>query len=450
MMKNKYIDFPTKVFRIILKRDFKSYTGMAIKNSTYTFLTTFISKAGSLLFTIILARLLMPELFGLYSLALSTILLFVGFSDLGIQPALIRFISNFLGKNKQEKAKTYFLYLVKLKICLIFVVSVVLLLSSKFIAQNYYHKPLFLALVAGSLYIILISLVSFIETVFQASNKFKYPFFKELFFQLTRLIFVPIAIIISLIYSLSQEKSLFLIIFALVLAYFLTLIFFFFLAKRKISFFKSKGKRITSQEKKSINWFILPLCATTLSGVFFGYIDMVMLGRFVLSEFIGHYRIAFSLIGSAVPLISFSVVLFPIFSRIKGKRLKRALKKSIKVTLFLSLLSIVATLLLAPLAVKLVFGQEYAPAIPLLRLLSLLLICLPLSAIYWSYLVSKGKTKTASWLLISSTIINIVLNYLMITWLITYSQFMAVIGAAIATVVSRYFYLFGLMFFSRK
>ena len=65
------------MFRI---RKFVGYTGLALKNSTYKFLNTAIAKGGSLIFTIIVARLLLPELFGLYSLALSTIIIFASFS----------------------------------------------------------------------------------------------------------------------------------------------------------------------------------------------------------------------------------------------------------------------------------------------------------------------------------------------------------------------------------
>ena len=63
----------------VRRRDFSGNAGQAIKNSTYNLATIVVSKGGSLLFTFILARILMPELFGLYSLALSTILMFTIF-----------------------------------------------------------------------------------------------------------------------------------------------------------------------------------------------------------------------------------------------------------------------------------------------------------------------------------------------------------------------------------
>ncbi len=439
-----------EIWRRIRRRDFRGNTGLAIKNSIYQFLTTSTGKGGSLLLTVILARLLMPELFGLYSLALATIILFASFADLGVNQTAIRFISKTLGKKKQRKAKGYLVHLLKLKVLLIIITSIILIISAKFISDNYYQKPLFFALIAGSLYIITRSLVGFVESTFQASNKFNYNFSKELFFQIVRLILVPLVILVSLNYLFSNEINLFLIILALSVSYFLTLIFVFLFIKKKIVFLNIEKEKITKTEKRRIRKFILPLSVTVLSGVFFGYIDMIMLGKFVLSEYIGYYGIAFSLIGAGIPLITFSNVLLPIFSRIRGRRLERALKKSVKISLILSLSILIITVLLAPFIIKIIFGIEYTSAIPLLRLLSLLLISGPITAIYTSYLISKGETSKIAKLLVLSTLINIVLNYVLIVWLLNYGYFMAVVGATMATLISRYFYLFGLVITRKK
>jgi len=433
-------------FIYLKKRNFQGYTGLAIKNSFYQFLTAFFGKIGSLVFTIILARILMPELFGLYSLALATIVVFVAFSDLGVQQTLIRFVSKNLGKEKQGKANAYVKYLFKIKLFLVLGVSFVLVISAKFISANYYQKPLFLALLGGVLYIISINLIYVVEALFQSFNKFKYPFFKEVFFQIIRLILVPLAVLVSLKYAFSHEAMLFLIFLALSFSYFLALVFIFFLMKKKLVFLKVKKEALTTSEKSELNKFMWPLSAIALSGVFFGYVDMIMLGRFVLAEFIGYYRVAFSLIASAIYPLTFSFVLYPLFSRLKGQRLKRALTKSVKVTLLLSVCAALATLFLAPYIIGIAFGNSYVESIPLLRLFALLLLSGPLTALYTSYIISQGKPFIVAKLLIFSTLINICLNYFFITWFITYGQKWAIFGAAMATIISCYFYLFGLIF----
>jgi len=91
-------------------------------------------------------------------------------------------------------------------------------------------------------------------------------------------------------------------------------------------------------------------------GLFLGYIDMVLLGRFIDVEFIGYYSAAFHLIGAASALLGFSIVLFPIFSRLKGERLKRSLKKSIKTVLPLSIFIAILIMFFSPLIIKIICG----------------------------------------------------------------------------------------------
>ncbi len=437
------------ILDMIKKRKFKGYTGMAVKNSIFQFSTTLVAKAGSLIFTIIIARLLMPELFGLYSLALSTIILFASFSDLGVSQALIRYASKLLGKNKKKKAKAYALYLGKIKFILILATSLILLISAKFVSENYYHKPIFLALIAGSIYILFSGFLGFINSLFFSVNKFKYPFFKEILFQILRLIIVPLSILL-LIKSSSNASILFVIILSLSFAYLIALIFMLILMKKKIGFLKEKPSTLSKKEKRQLLAFTLPLSAMALSGIFFGYIDMIMLGRYVASEFIGYYRAAFSLIGALIPLIGFSGALFPVFSRLKGKRLERGMKKSIKVVLLISFILFLGTLLFSSIIIKIIFGANYSQSINILRLLSVLLLVIPLSALYNSYLISCGKTKLIAGLLIFSTIINIILNYVFIIYGLRFGMMQAVLGAAIATIISRFIYLGGLIVFRKS
>ena len=150
-----------QIIRRIFRRDFSGYSGLAIKNSLYQFSTTVITNISSLILLVILARILMPELFGLYSLALSTILLFVAFSNLGVGEAVIKYLSRELEKNNLGKAKAYAAHLIKIRVFLIVIFSLLLVFLSNFISSTYYNKPLFLALFfVGPLFIIFSSLIN--------------------------------------------------------------------------------------------------------------------------------------------------------------------------------------------------------------------------------------------------------------------------------------------------
>tara|TARA_Y100000310_G_scaffold167546_2_gene167410 strand:- start:49832 stop:51190 length:1359 start_codon:yes stop_codon:yes gene_type:complete len=445
-MKNNVGIILKDIFRRIRKRDFSGNTGIVIKNSALQFSTNIIAKGGSLLFTIILARMLMPELFGLYSLALSTILIFSTFSELGVGETLIRFISKEFGKNKKKfKSKSYVIYLGKLKLFLVFTSMLILIVSAKFISENYYQKPLFLALMAGSLYILFIGLTGFLKSILIASNYFKGIFYQEIIFQISRLIIVPLLVLLSLRQVLLNETIIFFIILGLSASYFISSIFLLILSKNKFKYLTEKEEKISPLEKNKVNKFILPASTTVFATIFFGSIDMIMLGRFVLPEYIGYYRAALGLVAAIAPLITFSIVLLPVFSRLKNQQLERGFKKSILVTLLFSLVFAFSVFLLSPFIINFVYGSEYGLAINILRFFSLLLISAPILLIYSSYFIAKGKPKIVLRILIYSVIINILLNFLVILFLNDYGNLAIVYGVTGATIISNWFYMFSLM-----
>lgn len=437
----------TNLFMHFRRRDFSGNTGQVIKNSSYQFSTQLLAKIGSFIFTVIVARLLMTELFGLYSLALSTILIFTAFSEIGIGATLIRFISKELEK-KNGKIKSYLFYFGKIKIFLIVFLSILLLFLSNFLANTFYQKPIFLALLAGAMYVVFTQITGFFQSMLQAKNNFKSVTKKEIVFQISRIILIPLAIIFSIKYSLSDEISLMFIILLLAFSFFIASIFLFIDSRRAyFKIIKKKDKRsLAKKEKKTLNKFLFATAILAVSGTFFGNIDRVMLGKFVEAEFIGYYTAAFSFIGALTPLIGFAAIaLLPIFSRLKGKRLEEGFKKSLRIIILVSIIGFFATILLAHLGVLIIFGREYLLAENILRLFAILLFFIPAISIYTSYYISQGKPNKVAKLLIFSTILNVILNYVLITYFLNYGQLAAVYGAAIATVISQGVYLLGLV-----
>ncbi len=346
---------------------------------------------------------------------------------MGIGSALIRYIS----RNEEDPKKTgaFVIYIRNLKIKLTLLASLVLVLSSYFLARYYYQKPIFYALLAGALYLVCTSFMGFVVGLFQVRNNFKYPFYKEIFFQTIRSVLIPIAILFFI--SSSIEILLGTIFFFLGICFLLSILFLF----PKIK--KYPNSNLDKSEKKEVLRFILPLSATALSGLFFGSIDIIMLGRFVESSYLAYYQAAFALLGSVGALIPFSTAFFPLFSRLKEIKLKLALKKSIFFTVSLALLAIAFTFVLAPFIVRLIYGVDYSPAVLILRVLSVLLVIDSLNAIFSSFLITQSKNIVLAKILIFVTILNIILNFFLIRYLLQFSMLQATIGAAIATIISR-------------
>jgi len=440
------------IFRRINKRDFSGNTGQAVKNSSYQLTQNLLTKIGSLLFTIIIARILLPDKMGLYNLALSTIVLFSIFSDLGVGTALFTFVSKALGKNNPGKAKSYLKKLLRWKIYLLLISGGILGVSAYFIANYYYQKPIFFALLAGIFYIPIQGIVGVIESLFKINNDFKTPLYKEIIFQISRFFVVPLIILLLLKFNLSNQKIIFVTLMTISFLYFLIFIYLSLKAKGKIKFLKVKEIPLNRKEKKNLIKFILPLTTISLSGVFFGYIDTLMLGHYVSEKFIAYYGAAFSLVGAASVLIGFtSLAVFPIFARESGKKLESIFKQTRNFTFLLSVLGAIFTYFVAYYVIRLAYGIEYLPSVGILKIFAILVMVSPLTGLYDIYYTLREKTKTIMWLLIVSTVINIILNIIGITYgLNNYGEIGAVYGACIATIISRVFYLIGGVVFRKK
>jgi Na+-driven multidrug efflux pump len=94
------------------------------------------------------------------------------FSDLGISQALITYLSKTIDK-KPKKAKSYFYYLTKLKVYLLLLTSFLLIILARHLS-NFYNKPIYLALVAGAIYLPLVQITSHLNTIFTSKIILKY------------------------------------------------------------------------------------------------------------------------------------------------------------------------------------------------------------------------------------------------------------------------------------
>ena len=100
-----------------------------IENSFWSLITSIIGRGGALIFTIILARFLMPERYGIFSIVLSVSMFFYIFADIGINTTAVRFISSSLSK-KNKRAGNYYGYLLKLKLTLALTFFLLLVISA--------------------------------------------------------------------------------------------------------------------------------------------------------------------------------------------------------------------------------------------------------------------------------------------------------------------------------
>ncbi|MFW6283747.1 MAG: polysaccharide biosynthesis C-terminal domain-containing protein, partial [Minisyncoccales bacterium] len=165
------------------------------------------------------------------------------------------------------------------------------------------------------------------------------------------------------------------------------------------------------------------------------------------------YRAALNLVLAVSSLFGFGTVLLPVFTGITKERLERGFQKTVRYIIMFTIPAVVGIVIVARYFILAVYGQEYLPASIPLYALSLIVFISPLISVYSTVFQSKEKAKDLSKIVAYSLVLNILLNLVLIKyfpiWFNKGPEF-AILGAAVATVLSRCFYLLALFQISKK
>ena len=135
-------------------------------------------------------------------------------------------------------------------------------------------------------------------------------------------------------------------------------------------------------------------------------------------------------------LTGISAVLMPrfsyLFSEDNKSEIKKLSRQFLNVTFLISVPCCCGIILVADQIVEVLFGVEFLPAISTIRILSILIVLMPLSGgVFCQLLLTAGKEKSYLACVLIGTVVNAVLNYLLIP---TLTQN----GAAIASVIAEF------------
>jgi len=430
-----------------------------IKNTVWNFICTSTSRVGGLIFTIIIARVLFPELFGVYALALTIILTISTFTDLGLNSTITRYLAESLkikSKKKEIEARSRLSFLFNFKVLLTAVISFALFFLAETISIYIFKKPtLVLPLKIGAVYLFAISLQGFLSAIFVTLQKIKYNAISEFIFEFFR---IGLVVVFLYAYKTAGAQKVGNVFIALAISLFISCIFLFIFLLKKYKFLISGEKfELEKKEKVKLLSFFGWLSISSISLIFFINIDTFMLGIFLpQAEFVGFYQAIFSIVGAVVAFVAFSGIFLPIFTQMKKENIEKNFKKIFH---YLSIITIPAAIGLAFIivpAMRLIYGPAYVPAqyglaIFLAAVLtSLFVIESAFTALYSTIFQAREKPKIPALLVVLAAIENIILNYFFIKIGISIAPQYALVGAAAATLISRYTNLILLGVSSRK
>ena len=335
----------------------KLLLSQTIKDTLISFLGLGFAAVVGFFFTVILARYLGPEQFGIFSAVTAPDSIVYSLGDLGIAASLINFIPKLKDK-RNELINTTFSFE-------IFVGAIILVI---FVGFSIFHESIIPGslgkqiLIAGALAINYL-LISFIQGIFTAERRFLRYSFTQIIDSGIKIILILILMSVS---GLSVESAL--------LANFVsTLIALAFTFGKEFFHIKFSLEKDLLQK---IFHFAKWLAINRVFGVFISRIDVLLLnllvGSFQAGIFSAANRITllFSLLVS-----SLGSVVNPRFSSFGEDREKISsyIKKLLGLVSLISAVMLILVFLAEPI-INIVYGEKYLTAIPVFQMMTLAMI----------------------------------------------------------------------------
>jgi len=416
-----------------------------VKSSFWNFMMIFFGKIGGFTFVILLARFLLPEKFGIYSLAIYITLFFVMFADTGINQTILKFFSEGLKKNSKDALPVY-KYLLKFKIILVVSLTTILIILSYPISIFFNKSELFVPLLISSFYIFVLSLESFFISFFYIFEEVKYLAKRQVIWEMFR--------IITLIITFNLISKEHYVVAAILVLIGSTLISFLFLLRsiKKIfpDLFQKKIPILQKNEKRKIKRFLFRTGFLSALNLIFLYIDTFILGVFVSAEFVGYYAAVWAIISGFSSFFILSTILLPAFSQSKKENTNSSISKIFRYIFIFSIPIIFGIILLGNYLIRLFYGYEYLPAVWPFLILSLIIFESPLTGILNSLFLANERQSYLSKVITLAIFINLALSLIFIPLVISISFSAVLIVVSCVVVFSRILYLALVSNYARK
>ena len=377
--------------------------------------STLIMKIVGLLVGYILAIFITNKfgafVFGQYVTALLIVEILSIISRLGIDTALVRFISRYVHNGASHLINKLFLKSVAIVTSAAIIFTLLLLFFSSYIANFMNLDEEYLLIVSFSF----IPLVLFHMNV-QAIRGLK----KMLSFSFLNNVAITLFTFIIMVVIISYNSSVKLPFFAYVLSVLIMTFssyFLWFYNKTKIE----NSKDIKSEAElttKALFKVSIPLLLGQSMMLIMGKVDLFMLANMSSSDQVGIYNIALKLSMLAyMGLMAVNSIAAPKFSEIYSSgdidALKKIVQQSTK-TIFWVTVPVIILFLYFPKSILSVFGEEFKLAAMALIILSISKMFSAISGSVGTFLQMVGKQNVFQNILIFTAVINIGLNYILI------------------------------------
>lgn len=376
---------------------------------------------------ILLTRfLLSPSEYGLLFLALSVVGVARLFSDLGLAKSAARYVTEFRESDTTQIPHVLTTAL-RYRLVFIAVVGATLAGFSQQLASLLGEPGVEPLLLVGAAYLGFHSLSVFNSLLFQGFNRVTWSALIQIVNNVNRIVF---AVLFVFLFGLGALGALLGYVIGAAVA---TLVGFAILYRNCYRKYERADDPEDGLSRRVLEYSV-PLTLTRGASVINGKIDTILIGVFLTPAAVGFYTLAKQITSSLLaPAGSLGFTISPTYGEQKAneqfERAGRMYRKTLQYTLLLYLPAAIGLVLVAEPTIRIVFGEAYLDAVPVLQVLAFYLVVRAINEITTQALDFLGRARIRAIAKGSTAVANLGLNVLLI-------PAFGVVGAAVATVVT--------------
>jgi O-antigen/teichoic acid export membrane protein len=379
---------------------------------------------------ILVVRSITKEEFGVYSIAVAVAGMMSVFGSLGVQEGVARYISIFLGEDREEAAAGMSSAAIKLGLVSGLLFFCTLFFLSGAIARYVFYKPAIeVSLRVIAFFVPCSVMANIMGGIFRGHNIITPRVFiidmgQPFFFLVLVFIFSSLSFsFISIVYAYATAMAIVCVASGI-----------YFSSKLRVNPFTLKAGKYGRELLK----FSSPLLVATVLGIVLTWCDTLMLGRYSSTSEVGVYNIGMSLAKLLIfPLGAMEFAYMPIAGELYVKKQLGELNKTYQTLTkwnFAATLPIFFILFFFPeMTLTFLFGSRFVDSTTTLRILSVCFLFHAFLGANGVLMIIMGRSKDLMLVSIFGTVLDVLLNYVLIK---IYGYGAA--GASVATLVSYF------------
>lgn len=368
----------------------KLFSHTLFRGSMIMFVGTTIVNAGNYLFHLLMGRMLGPSGYGILESIISSMYI-LSIIPLAFNLAIVKFVSNAKGKNKEEEISAFYYWSRQKVIIFGFAVALFLLLLLpswlKFLQLSDFRLLLF-SVLAFPFSLLLLVVRSFFTGVLNFLS-----------YSLSTVIEVILKIILSVFFVAAGWSVL-----GVVVGLFVSGIITYLFSVRLLKFQKNGQQKDFSQTKELVI-YALPAMLAVFSFYSLFSTDIILVKHFFSSFEAGIYA-SLSVLGKIIFFASssFVAVMFPLISQrhAKGEKYRHLFWLTLIVVAISSICISALYYFFPKLMIEILFGSKYLSGAGLLFLFGIFLSLYSVSNVAINFFLSIGKTKVVVFPLLSA------------------------------------------------